>query len=136
MNKFDKDKISSALATILKAGQWLGNISESIRIVNEALSQYMNTGLTPEQIVEIDRLYEQKCLEVAELEKKHGLARQWRFCEDELPHVSEESYIILVKMPYAEQPYIHMSRYTSKGWEISAPVIAWMPPPTVPLLRE
>ena len=136
MDTFDKNELSSALAMIIEVGNWLDELAKSIGIVNDGLSRYMDTGLTPGQIAEIDRLYEEKCHEVTELEKKHGLDRQWRFCKDELPQASEEPYLILVKMPHAERPYVHISRYTSKGWEVSAPVIAWMPPPAVPLIRE
>ena len=34
------------------------------------LHDYEKTGLSPEQIIEMDELYAEKCKEVAELEKK------------------------------------------------------------------
>lgn len=39
------------------------------------LRQYEDTGLTPDQICEIDKLYTEKCREVAELQKA---AEQYR----------------------------------------------------------
>lgn len=36
----------------------------------DQLAKYEATNLTPEQILEIDKLYAEKCKEVAELEKK------------------------------------------------------------------
>lgn len=36
----------------------------------EKLMEYEKTGLTPEQIYEIDKLYTEKCRELAELKKK------------------------------------------------------------------
>lgn len=35
----------------------------------DRLSAYEDTGLTPEQLLEVDRLYTEKCKEVAELHK-------------------------------------------------------------------
>ena len=34
------------------------------------LGEYENTGLTPEQIIEMDKLYAEKCRELAELKKQ------------------------------------------------------------------
>ena len=45
------------------------------------LRQYEDTGLTPDQILEIDELYAEKCREVAELQKaaEHG---KWIPCSE------------------------------------------------------
>ncbi len=40
------------------------------RLKEEKLAQYEDLGLTPEQIREVDRLYAEKCKEVAEYQKK------------------------------------------------------------------
>ncbi len=40
--------------------------------LREALKAYEDTGLSPDQIVEIDRLYAEKCREVAELKGRCG----------------------------------------------------------------
>lgn len=36
----------------------------------EELKKYKETGLTPEQIIEIDKLYAQKCKEVEKMKKE------------------------------------------------------------------
>lgn len=41
-----------------------------IQKVFAQLAKYEATNLTPEQMIEIDRIYAEKCKEVAELEKK------------------------------------------------------------------
>ena len=38
----------------------------------QELLEYHKTGLTPEQIREIDKLYSEKCRELAEERKNHG----------------------------------------------------------------
>lgn len=40
----------------------------------DRLGQYEDTGLTPEQIREIDQLYSEKCREVTEYQKMLGVA--------------------------------------------------------------
>ena len=45
---------------------------EYLNAVCEKLAGYEETGLTPEQIREIDKLYSEKCLELAEERKNHG----------------------------------------------------------------
>ena len=54
----------------------------------ERLAQYEDLGLTPEQIREIDRLYAEKCREVAELQKS-----PWIPVTKRLPKCEEEVYI-------------------------------------------
>ena len=56
------------------------------------LRQYEDTGLTPDQICEIDKLYTEKCREVAELQKA---AEQYRWIpvEERLPENND--YILL-----------------------------------------
>lgn len=46
------------------------NSWEFKRILLEALGEYEDLGVTPEQVREIDRLYIEKCREVAKLKKK------------------------------------------------------------------
>lgn len=38
----------------------------------EKLARYENSGLDPEQIYEIDRLYAEKCAELARIKAEHG----------------------------------------------------------------
>ena len=44
--------------------------ANAIEIVLDALQSFLELGITPEQIREIDKLYEEKCMELAE-EKCH-----------------------------------------------------------------
>lgn len=41
--------------------------------VLEKLAAYEDIGLTPEQLIEVDRLYAEKCKELTELEKRVSL---------------------------------------------------------------
>ncbi|MCI5650372.1 MAG: hypothetical protein MR332_13285 [Fusicatenibacter sp.] len=45
---------------------------EYMNAVCEKLAVYEDTGLAPEQIIEIDKLYVEKCRELAEKRKNHG----------------------------------------------------------------
>ena len=56
--------------------------------IGNALKQYEDLELTPEQIMEVDRLYAEKCKEVAELKKS-----PWIPATEGLPKCEEEVYI-------------------------------------------
>lgn len=45
----------------------IARLQNAYHLVLEKLSGYEKTGLTPDQIVEMDRLYREKCEEVAAL---------------------------------------------------------------------
>lgn len=62
----------------IKTGYWSPNKKEEL--VNR-LAEYENTGLTPAQIREIDKLYLALCRELAELRKR----QQWIPVEERLP---------------------------------------------------
>ena len=51
------------------------------RLKEEKLAQYEDLGLIPDQIREVDRLYADKCKEVAELKKELDEAQ--RFIEND-----------------------------------------------------
>lgn len=53
------------------------------------LMRYEDTGLSPDQIREMDELYHKKCIEVAELQKKH----RWIPVEEPLP--KDVGYILI-----------------------------------------
>lgn len=55
-------------------GGYSARLSKTIWQCIDRLGQYEDTGLTPEQIREIDQLYSEKCREVAEYQKKLGEA--------------------------------------------------------------
>lgn len=50
-------------------GGYSARLSKTIWQCIDRLGQYEDTGLTPEQIREIDQLYSEKCREVAEYQK-------------------------------------------------------------------
>lgn len=50
----------------------------------ECLKKYEETGLTPEQIIEIDKLYAEKCRELEDERKEH----EWIPCSEWLPEES------------------------------------------------
>lgn len=54
----------------------------------ESVGKYEDLGLTPDQIREVDRLYAEKCREVAELKKS-----PWIPVTERLPKCEEEVYI-------------------------------------------
>ena len=62
----------------IKTGYWSPNKKEEL--VNR-LAEYENTGLTPAQIREIDKLYLALCRELTELRKR----QQWIPVEERLP---------------------------------------------------
>ena len=69
------------------------NHKNAIEIVLEVLQSFLELGITPEQIHEIDRLYAEKCMELAEEKKKN----RW-IPADNPPKVKEDGesdYILL-----------------------------------------
>ena len=100
------------------------------------LMRYEDTGLSPDQIKEMDELYREKCREVAELQKKH----RWIPAEEQLPGLDE---VVLVQV--SGKPAENITLYDAvelaeynpdegwileayQEWEDAAPV-AWMPLP-------
>lgn len=51
-------------------GRWCRGVFEATACI-ERLAKYENTGLEPDQIREMEKLYQEKCQEVAELKKRH-----------------------------------------------------------------
>ena len=69
------------------------NHANAIEIVLDALQSFLELGITPEQIREIDKLYAEKCKELAEEKKKN----RW-IPADNPPKVKEDGesdYILL-----------------------------------------
>lgn len=102
----------------------------------EELLTYQATGLTPSQIIEIDRLYREKCEELGRVKKKlEGHGGDWIFCSKKLPS-SRDSYIVLLNL-FGLQYTVSVADYDDRmGWNIKAPVIAWMPKPDIPEVDE
>lgn len=117
----------------IKTGYWSPEKKEELV---KALAAYEDTGLTPDQIKEMDELYHEKCREVAELQKKH----RWIPAEEQLPGLDE---VVLVQV--SGKPAENITLYDAvelaeynpdegwileayQEWEDAAPV-AWMPLP-------
>ena len=69
------------------------NHKNEIEIVLEALQSFLELGIIPEQMLEIDKLYTEKCMELAEEKKKN----RW-IPADNPPKVNEageSDYILL-----------------------------------------
>lgn len=89
----DIQKIIDYLKSEIKAIEKYGIYEEDTEIWKSTISalqklelrQYQTTGLTPEKIREIDRLYTEKCKELAGEKEKH----RWIPVTDRLPKVPE-----------------------------------------------
>ena len=55
--------------TIQCNGQWIPKHESLVQKCFDRLAAYEDIGLTPEQLWEVDKLYAEKCKEVAELMK-------------------------------------------------------------------
>ena len=95
----------------------------------EKLASYEDTGLTPEQIIEIDKLYAEKCRELADERKKH----EWIPCSERLPEESGKYEVTaldagrLIVTQVKWQPKL-------KSWNLTGAmaywkIIAWKPLP-------
>ena len=103
------------------------NHKNAIEIVLEALQSFLELGITPEQIREIDKLYAEKCKELAEEKKKN----RW-IPADNPPKVNEagESDYILLSFDNFPLQCVGMYRqdeeggayYTDTGEEILASI--------------
>lgn len=68
--------------------------------VCDKLAAYEDTGLDPEQIREIDRLYSEKCRELAEERKKH----EWIPCSERLPEDCDNRFYMCVVENHEDDP--------------------------------
>lgn len=91
----------------------------------DKLAAYEDTGIDPEQIREIDRLYSEKCRELAEERKKH------RWITAKNPPEENGGYICTLAgdLVGGEEPFAGMSWYENGEWDDAEDVIAWMPLP-------
>ena len=113
------------------------NHANAIEIVLDALQSFLELGITPEQIREIDKLYAEKCMELSEEKKKH----RWIPCSERLP---DEAFGCLVTVmdcePSTQTDFENILPYfvgydghrwnDADGEEIPFEVIAWRKLPT------
>lgn len=104
-------------------GYWCRGVFEATACV-EKLARYENTGLEPEELQELDRLYLEKCQEVTELKKR----LEWIQVTERLPEGGEEVQVT-VRRGYVDIGYYDESR---EEWWASddsglMDVIAWKP---------
>lgn len=88
------------------------NHANAIEIVLDALQSFLELGITPEQIREIDKLYAEKCKELAEEKKKN----RW-IPADNPPKTSEdgESDYILLSFDNFPLPCVGIYRQDEEG---------------------
>ena len=82
------------------------------------LKKYEDTGLTPDHISELDRLYLEKCREVTELKKQ----KEWIPVKERLPEKGERV------LACTEDGYT-VCYHTGKEWVNAIYPMAWMPLP-------
>lgn len=102
------------------------NTYERIYGVSQKLMEYEDTGLTPEQIRQIDVLYAKKCREVADLQK----AQRWIPVEERLPE--DEEMVMVTCQTKSGRRSVNRAWYGEGFWHGSGSmsgVIAWMPLP-------
>lgn len=101
------------------------------------LRQYEDLELTPDEIMEIDNLYAEKCREVAELQKEAEYGK-WIPVEERLPEVPKknpefggnklELYLVTSRgCVYPFRAFWNGKDFTA-GW-MKCDVIAWQPLP-------
>ena len=88
------------------------NHKNAIEIVLEALQSFLELGITPEQMREIDKLYAEKCKELAEEKKKN----RW-IPDDNPPKINEdgESDYILLSLDNSTIPCVGTYREDDDG---------------------
>ena len=93
----------------------------------DRLAAYEDLGVTPEQIREIDKLYAEKCREVAELKKK--LSKQWIPVEERLPEENEDVLVFYTNNEIQVDFITEDGDWFWENREDGIEVVAWMPLP-------
>lgn len=102
------------------------------------LAEYEDTGLTPEQIREIDRLYEEKCKELTSMKAEtenyindQPKSGEWILCSERLPEVNVRVLTThengIVQMAYLSDNGNFVIKDDGDLYVIS--VVAWQPLP-------
>ena len=105
------------------------NHANAIEIVLDALQGFLELGITPEQIREIDKLYTEKCKELAEEKKKN----RWIPCGEQIPEEAGK-YEVTAYNGHRLQTTQVKWHPKLKSWNLSGTmaywkIIAWKPLP-------
>jgi len=117
------DGLTYKIASEALEYDWKDNVALA-DLINR-LGHYENTGLTPEQLTEIDKLYAEKCREVAELRKQ----QRWISVEEKLPAIKMD---VLVTYENGDIQIDFIEDDGDWFWEDREEdivVVAWMPLP-------
>lgn len=121
------ERLTHKRANGIKEGYWSPNKKQELV---DTLAAYEDTGLTAEQIREIDRLYAEKCREVTELRQQHG-TEGWanrmsdlisrKMLIENLKKFAPEHYSALVndlimKQPTVFDPVFQERKHMNDGW--------------------
>ena len=119
------DRLTYKIASEVLEYDWKDNVPLA-NLINR-LGHYEDIGLAPEQLLEVDKLYAEKCREVAELKKR----QRWIPVEERLPKLDEDGYAYV--MVCMDDEFVATTDYTrDEGfslWAEAGEVIAWMPLP-------
>lgn len=119
------ERLTHERSSGIKTGYWSPDKKEEL--VNR-LAEYENTGLTPAQIREIDKLYLALCRELTELRKR----QQWIPVDERLPKNLGEMVLVTCKskkgMLSVNRAYCDTSGFWHGSGSMSG-VVAWMPLP-------
>lgn len=124
------NRLTHARSSGIKSGYWSPNKKEELV---QRLAAYEDTGLSPEQIVEMDELYAEKCKDLESERRKH----RWIPVEERLPDTYD--YVIVTE----QNGFVSAAWYSNTCglWtdmadmadddydESSIDVLAWMPMP-------
>lgn len=90
----------------------------------QRLAKYEDIGLTPEQLLEVDKLYAEKCREVAELQRY-----KWIPVEEWLPEENEDVLVFYTNNEIQVDFIIEDGDWFWENREDGIEVVAWMPMP-------
>ncbi len=113
----------------IKTGYWSPNKKQELV---DALAAYENTRLTPEQIIEMDKMYTELAKEVMQLRKKNidvPANDGWIPVEERLPE--DGTYLCTFKGELCgiEEPFTGMCGMENGVWDEPGYVTAWQPLP-------